>query len=123
MTPPARRRKILDACCGSRMFWFNKKHPDALYIDNRTMAPTKQTNGATITVAPDEVMDFRKLGLPDESFSLVVFDPLVPDFTNECSIQVCKIIPGWKREYTELMQKQDCTGAKQYDFYLVEHAH
>ena len=67
--------KILDACCGSRMFWFNKKHPDTLYIDNRTMAPTKQTNGATITVAPDKVMDFRKLELEDESFSLVVFDP------------------------------------------------
>ena len=39
------------------------------------MPPTKQTNGATITVAPDIVMDFRKLDLPDDSFSLVVFDP------------------------------------------------
>jgi hypothetical protein len=57
------------------MFWFNKKHPDALYIDNRTMPPVKQTNGATIEVAPDAVMDFRKLDLPDESFKLVVFDP------------------------------------------------
>ena len=26
---------ILDAACGGRMFWFNKKHPRALYIDNR----------------------------------------------------------------------------------------
>jgi hypothetical protein len=57
------------------MFWFDKKHPDTLYIDNRTMPPTKQTNGATITVAPDEVMDFRRLTLADQSFSLVVFDP------------------------------------------------
>jgi len=68
-------KKILDACCGSRMFWFNKKHPDTLYIDNRIMPPTLQTNGATIEVSPDKVMDFRKLDLPDESFSLVVFDP------------------------------------------------
>jgi len=57
------------------MFWFNKKHPNALYIDNRTMAPKKLTNGATLTVAPDEVMDFRDLHFNDESFSLVVFDP------------------------------------------------
>lgn len=57
------------------MFWFNKKHPDTLYIDNRTMPPTKQTNGATIAVAPDKVMDFRKLKLPTASFYLVVFDP------------------------------------------------
>ncbi len=26
---------ILDACCGGRMMWFNKKHPNVLYIDNR----------------------------------------------------------------------------------------
>lgn len=57
------------------MFWFNKKNPDTLYLDNRTLAPTLQTNGATITVAPDMVMDFRKLELPNDSFFLVVFDP------------------------------------------------
>ena len=72
---PQNTEKILDACCGSRMFWFNKRHPDTLYIDNRTMPPTKQTNGATIEVAPDRVMDFRNLDLPDNRFALVVFDP------------------------------------------------
>lgn len=72
---PTAEKKILDACCGSRMFWFNKKHPDTLYVDNRTMPPTKQTNGATIAVRPDTVMDFRRLDLPDNQFSLVVFDP------------------------------------------------
>lgn len=68
-------KKILDACCGSRMMWFNKKYPHTLYIDNRVMPPTKQTNGATIEVSPDVVMDFRNLDLLDDSFSLVVFDP------------------------------------------------
>lgn len=68
-------KKILDACCGSRMFWFDKHHPDTLYIDNRTMPAKLQTNGATISVEPDVVMDFRKLDLPDNSFALVVFDP------------------------------------------------
>jgi SAM-dependent methyltransferase len=57
------------------MFWFDKQNPDTLYLDNRTLPPTLMSNGATLTVAPDLVMDFRKLELPDESFSLVVFDP------------------------------------------------
>jgi hypothetical protein len=68
-------KKILDVCCGIRMFWFDKNHLDALYLDNRTLPPTLQTNGATITVAPDVVMDFRDLKLPDNQFSLAVFDP------------------------------------------------
>jgi SAM-dependent methyltransferase len=68
-------KKILDVCCGGRMFWFNKKHPDALYLDNRVVEPCKLSNGATFEVAPDLVMDFRNLDLPSNSFSLVVFDP------------------------------------------------
>ena len=26
---------ILDACCGGRCFWFNKEHPNTLYVDIR----------------------------------------------------------------------------------------
>ena len=66
---------ILDVCCGGRMFWFDKKNPNALYLDNRIMPAKKMSNGATLEVAPDMVMDFRKLDLPDNQFSLVVFDP------------------------------------------------
>ncbi|QHJ78327.1 MAG: hypothetical protein [Bacteriophage sp.] len=28
--------KILDACCGSKMFWYNKHEPHTTYIDNRS---------------------------------------------------------------------------------------
>lgn len=28
-------KKILDACCGSRMFWFDKENPKVLYMDKR----------------------------------------------------------------------------------------
>ena len=66
---------ILDVCCGGRMFWFDKKNPNALYLDNRIMPAKKMSNGATLEVAPDMVMDFRKLDLPDNQFALVVFDP------------------------------------------------
>lgn len=69
------KKIILDACCGSRMMWLQKKHPKVLYVDNRVMAPKKMSNGSTINVTPDQVMDFRKLELVDNLFGLVVFDP------------------------------------------------
>ncbi|HFU3940784.1 TPA: SAM-dependent methyltransferase, partial [Streptococcus suis] len=27
--------RILDACCGSRMFWFDKAEPHTTYMDKR----------------------------------------------------------------------------------------
>ena len=68
-------KRVLDVCCGGRMFWFDKQHPDALYIDNRALAKERLTNRQYFEIAPDALMDFRKLDLPDRHFSLVVFDP------------------------------------------------
>ena len=28
-------KAILDACCGSRMFWFDRRHPDVVFMDRR----------------------------------------------------------------------------------------
>lgn len=66
--------KILDACCGSRMFWFNKKHPATTYIDIRAEEHVL-CDGRTLKIEPDHVMDFRKMDFVDETFNLVVFDP------------------------------------------------
>ena len=30
-------KAVLDACCGSRMFWFDKSHPSVVYMDNREL--------------------------------------------------------------------------------------
>lgn len=65
---------ILDACCGSRMFWFNRQHPNALYVDNRKL-DTKLCDGRKLTIKPDEIVDFRDMSYEDNSFKLVVFDP------------------------------------------------
>ncbi|MFA6314966.1 MAG: class I SAM-dependent methyltransferase [Candidatus Paceibacterota bacterium] len=70
--------KILDACCGGRTFWFDKKHPDTLFVDKRVMQPRTIGNGKnarTRRCLPDKVMDFRNLEFSDNTFSLVVFDP------------------------------------------------
>lgn len=74
-------RLVLDACCGSRSFWFNKKDHRALYCDNRegvrnADVGTPKTKGRTpIVVAPDQLVDFRKMPFTDNSFYHVVFDP------------------------------------------------
>lgn len=67
-------KKILDACCGSRMFWFDKQNPDVLFADNRELETTL-CDGRKLVVKPDEIMDFRNMPYPDDSFKLVVFDP------------------------------------------------
>lgn len=30
---------VLDVCCGSRMFWFDRKNPDAIFVDKRRERP------------------------------------------------------------------------------------
>lgn len=67
-------KKILDVCCGSRMFWFDRKHKNNLFMDNRELEDVL-CDGRNLEIKPDIVGDFRKLDFPNESFQLVVFDP------------------------------------------------
>ena len=66
--------KILDACCGSRMFWFDKENPDVTFMDCRQYYEELPT-GHVINVNPDVVADFRDMPFEDNEFDLVVFDP------------------------------------------------
>lgn len=66
--------RILDACCGSRMFWFDKNNSDVVYADNRELSDTL-CDGRTLNVHPDVIADFRNMPFEDESFYMVVFDP------------------------------------------------
>ena len=67
-------KKILDACCGSKMFWFDKKNEDTIFIDNRTLEDTL-CDGRRLIIKPDIVTDFRDMPFDDNTFYLVVFDP------------------------------------------------
>lgn len=67
-------KPILDACCGSRMFWFNKQDERVVFMDNRQLEDVL-CDGRTLSVNPDVVADFRKMPFEDNTFSLVVFDP------------------------------------------------
>ena len=68
-------KKILDVCCGSKMFWFNKNNPNVEYCDNRTVPRHEFYPNRYIEISPDTVCDFTALPFNDEQFYLVVFDP------------------------------------------------
>lgn len=67
-------KPILDACCGSRMFWFNKSNPKVLFADKRTESHIL-CDGRNLEIAPDIEADFTNMPFPDKSFKLVSFDP------------------------------------------------
>ena len=67
-------KTILDACCGSRMFWFNKNNPKVIFADIRNEEHTL-CDGRKLKIKPDIVMDFRNMPFKDERFKIVVFDP------------------------------------------------
>lgn len=68
------KKNILDACCGSRMFWFDRKHKNVVFMDKREL-DTTLCDGRKLEVKPDVIGDFRAIPFPDKSFKLVVFDP------------------------------------------------
>lgn len=66
--------KILDVCCGSKMFWYDKQEEHTTYMDIRRHHEELPT-GHVIDVDPDVQADFRHIPFDDETFDLVVFDP------------------------------------------------
>ena len=65
---------ILDACCGGRMFYFDKDDPRVLFQDIRNEQMTL-CDGRSFEVKPDIMGDFTSMQFADGHFSLVVFDP------------------------------------------------
>lgn len=71
---------VLDACCGGRMFYFDKKDPRVLFQDIREL-DTDLCDGRHFEIHPDIIGDFTSMSFPDETFSMVVFDPPHLKFT------------------------------------------
>lgn len=66
--------KILDPCCGSRMFHFDRKSSNVVFGDIRKESHIL-CDGRSLEIAPDIEMDFRDMPFSDGQFKLVVFDP------------------------------------------------
>ena len=65
---------VLDACCGGRMFWFDKQNPHTLFCDIREFSG-ELCDGRTFEVKPDILADFTALPFENETFWHVIFDP------------------------------------------------
>lgn len=74
-------KRILDPCCGSKMFWFDPHNPDVEFCDIRRVEREKiweskdGKEARYLTVDPDTIADVRHLPFPDNSFWHIVFDP------------------------------------------------
>lgn len=66
--------RVLDACCGSRMFYFDKNNPDVIFADCRELETTL-CDGRALAIKPDIKMDFRNMPYENNTFKVVVFDP------------------------------------------------
>jgi SAM-dependent methyltransferase len=74
------RPLVLDVCCGSRMFWFDRKDDRAIFIDRRSerhaLKDISSKGGSReLAIIPDCQADFMALPFRDNTFTLVVFDP------------------------------------------------
>lgn len=93
------KKPILDACCGSRMFWFDKNNPNVVFMDKRDEICTL-SNGQTCIVHPNIIGDFTNIPFPAKTFNLVVFDPPHLVYTGKAE-NIYKIygrLDNWREE-------------------------
>lgn len=83
-------KKIIDVCCGLKMFWFDKNNSATEFCDNRTITKTEYYPNRYIEISPDTVCDFTNLPFPDNTFYLAVFDPPHLERVGESSIMFIK---------------------------------
>ncbi len=94
---------ILDACCGSRMFWFDKNNPNVIFQDIRSDEYIL-CDGSPLHIKPDHIGDFTKMTFPDNNFRLVVFDPphLIKLSQNTWMAQKYgTLFPTWEQDIKE----------------------
>ena len=67
-------RTLADLCCGHRSIWFDKQHPDCIYMDIREEEPGTIELQPNWSVKPDIIGDYRDMFFEDETFHLIVWD-------------------------------------------------
>ncbi len=59
---------ILDACCGGRMFWYDKENENTIYADKRNIDKGAFSNNwnPNWCIKPDVTYDFREMPFADK---------------------------------------------------------
>lgn len=89
---------ILDPCCGSKMFWFEKDSDGVVFGDMRRENHTL-CDGRSLVISPDVQLDFTALPFASEIFDMVVFDPPHLETLGESSWMAKKygrLLVGWQ---------------------------
>jgi ubiquinone/menaquinone biosynthesis C-methylase UbiE len=109
-------KPIIDVCCGSKMFWFDKENEKVIFMDNRQFEDTL-CDGRKLIINPDVLGDFRHIPYEDNSFKMVVFDPPHLIKVGEKSWlakKYGKLNETWasdiKQGFNECMRVLDCNG-------------
>lgn len=69
--------KILDACCGGKMFWYEKDLDFVDFQDNRELQ-TELCDGRIFSVKPDFIGDITNISQNTETFFKSSFYPRQP---------------------------------------------
>lgn len=95
--------KLLDPCCGSRMFHFDRTNPNVIFGDIRKEEHIL-CDDRQLIINPDIQMDFRDMPFEDESFYGVVFDPPHLKHAGNKSwlaLKYGKLGQSWKEDLTK----------------------
>ena len=103
--------RILDVCCGSKMFWYDKQEPHTTYMDIRKAVYTAMDRGTErkIEIAPDIQANWKNIPFDDCTFDLVVFDPPHLVRAGKTSWLAKKYgtidLMGWPNEFNKAFQE------------------
>ncbi len=96
-------KPIIDVCCGSKMFYFDKENPNVIFMDKRKENHIL-CDGRELKINPDIVADFKNIPFEDNSFYLVIFDPphLKSAGQNSWLAKKYGVLPeNWQKELKE----------------------
>lgn len=120
-------KKIIDVCCGSKMFWFDKNNPNVEFCDNRVVPKREFYPQRYIEINPDTVCDFTNLPFADKSFKLAVFDPPHLEHAGETSwlaLKYGRLTGNWrdmlKKGFRECFRVLDIDGILIFKWSEVE---
>ena len=67
---------ILDACCGGKYMWFNKNHPNTIYMDIRKENKGYIKREPNFCINPNIIGDFTNLpkSIKNHKFKLIIWD-------------------------------------------------
>lgn len=94
---------LADLCSGHRSIWWDKEHPDCIYMDIREEEPGTIKLQPNWCVKPDVIGDYRDMFFLDETFHLIVWDiPHILEATSGIMLKKYgKLGSQWRKDCTD----------------------